>query len=245
MAKNGEYDDDIKDPSLAQAASDHENAVMDSDQISAWQCMAQNPKIVLWTVFANSKSCVRCHHGQRIRARLTWNTSRHGACGLREPRFVCLSRDARVPVSEPLWMEGILGPQAPDPSNRMTFASEVDGHLIIPAYWQSAWNAMYNVMIIFGSVVAGYVQDRLSRRAVLLLAAIVATGGIAAAFVANTPAQFLGSKIVTGTAVGLFLTATQTYVSEIAPLPMRGIALSVNTTMLVRVAQPKMSLLSP
>ena len=118
----------------------------------------------------------------------------------------------------------------------MTFASEVEGHLIIPAYWQSAWNAMYNVMTIFGSVVAGYVQDRLGRRAVLLLAAIVATGGIAAAFVANTPAQFLGSKIVTGTAVGLFLTATQTYVSEIAPLPMRGIALSVNTIMLVRVA---------
>ncbi len=67
MAKNGEYDDDVKDPSLTKAASEHENAAMDSDQISAWQCMAQNPKIVLWTVFANSKSCVRCHHGQRCR----------------------------------------------------------------------------------------------------------------------------------------------------------------------------------
>ena len=112
-------------------------------------------------------------------------------------------------------------------------ASEVNGQLIIPAYWQSAWNAMYNVMTLVGSVVAGLVQDWLGRRAVFLVAIIIAAGGIAVSFVSNNPAQFLGGKIVTGTAVGLLLTTTQTYVSEIAPLPMRGIALSVNTIMLV------------
>ena len=115
----------------------------------------------------------------------------------------------------------------------MTFASEHNGQLIIPAYWQSAWNAMYNVMQILGSVVAGHLQDWLGRRAVFLLAVIVAAGGIAINFVASNAAQFLGGKIVTGFAIGLVLTTTQTYVSEIAPLPMRGIALSVNTIMLV------------
>ena len=112
-------------------------------------------------------------------------------------------------------------------------ASEVNGQLIIPAYWQSAWNAMYNVMTLVGSVVAGHVQDWLGRRAVFLIAIIIAAGGIAVSFVSNNPAQFLGGKMVSGTAVGLLLTTTQTYVSEIAPLPMRGIALSVNTIMLV------------
>lgn len=115
----------------------------------------------------------------------------------------------------------------------MTFASEVDGHLIIPAHWQSAWNAMYNVMTIIGSFAAGLVQDTLGRRAVFLLAAGVAAVGIAISFISSTPAHFLGGKIVTGFSVGLLLTGTQTYVSEVAPLPMRGISLSVGTIMLV------------
>lgn len=115
----------------------------------------------------------------------------------------------------------------------MTFASEVNGQLIIPAYWQSAWNALYNTMMFFGSFTAGYVQDWYGRRAVIALAAVVAASGIAISFVSETPAQFLGGKIVTGFSVGLFTTTTQTYVSEIAPLPIRGIALSVNTIMLV------------
>ena len=113
MAKNGEYDDDVRDPSLTKAASEHENAIMESDQMSAWQCMAKNPKILLWTVFANSKSYVWRHHDQRLRAWLTWSPSRHGARGLREPRLVCLSRDACVPVSEPHWTKGIPEPLSP------------------------------------------------------------------------------------------------------------------------------------
>ncbi|GKT46125.1 MFS transporter fmqE [Colletotrichum spaethianum] len=118
------------------------------------------------------------------------------------------------------------------PAFQMTFATEVNGQLIIPAYWQSAWSAMYNVMMVFGSFTAGYMQDRLGRRSVLLLASIVAATGIAISFVSETPPQFLGGKIVTGFSVGLFTTTTQTYVSEIAPLPIRGIALSVNTIMM-------------
>jgi MFS transporter, SP family, general alpha glucoside:H+ symporter len=127
----------------------------------------------------------------------------------------------------------------------MAFASEIDGNLIIPAYWQSAWNAMYNVMTIVGSVIAGYVQDWLGRRAVFLLAIIISTAGIAANFVANNPAQFLAGKIVTGLSIGMFLAVTQTYVSEISPLPMRGIALSVNTIMLVSCASCQNSLRFP
>ncbi|KAF3351014.1 hypothetical protein VdG2_00521 [Verticillium dahliae VDG2] len=63
-------------------------------------------------------------------------------------------------------------------------------------------------------------------------AIICSVTGTAINYVAETPAVLLGGKIVTGFAVGLVLAGTQTYVSEIAPLPMRGIALSANTIML-------------
>lgn len=120
----------------------------------------------------------------------------------------------------------------------MTFAQEVDGALIIPAYWQSAWNAMYNVMTLFGSLAAGQIQDLFGRRVCFLAAIILSSAGIAVIFVAQNSAHFLGGKILTGFALGLTLTAAQTYVSEIAPMPMRTIALSVNTIMMVRPSIP-------
>jgi MFS transporter, SP family, general alpha glucoside:H+ symporter len=115
----------------------------------------------------------------------------------------------------------------------MTFASEVDGQLIIPAHWQSAWNASYNAMTMVGCFTAGHIQDWLGRRMAFLFSIIFAVIGIALTYTANNPAHFLGGKIVTGYAIGLALTATQTYVSETAPLPIRGIALSMNTVMMV------------
>jgi SP family general alpha glucoside:H+ symporter-like MFS transporter len=116
----------------------------------------------------------------------------------------------------------------------MTFAVEVaPGVFSIPAYWQSAWNASFNVMSIFGSLFAGWVQDRFGRRVVFIPGIVSATVGIALAYTANDAQHFLGGKICTGFAVGAIVTATQTYVSEITPLPMRGIALSVNTIMMV------------
>ncbi|CAN8105271.1 unnamed protein product [Discula destructiva] len=114
----------------------------------------------------------------------------------------------------------------------MTFAQEVNGALTIPAYWQSAWSACYNVMTLIGSLVAGQVQDWMGRRVCFLLAIISSSAGVAVIYTAQDSAHFLGGKILTGFALGLALTTAQTYVSEIAPMPMRGIALSVNTIMM-------------
>lgn len=118
------------------------------------------------------------------------------------------------------------------PAFQRTFASSINGQLIIPAQWQAAWNSMYNVMGVLGSLTAGFVQDLFGRRALFLLAIIISACGIAASYLANTPAHFLAGKIITGFSVGLILTGTQTWVSETAPTPMRGIALSLNTVML-------------
>lgn len=120
----------------------------------------------------------------------------------------------------------------------MTFAEEVNGALTIPARWQSAWNATYNVGMMVGSIAAGWIQDRIGRRLVIAGAIVLAAAGIAIAFVASSSPEFLGSKIMTGIAVGMMQTTVQTYVSEIAPLPMRGIALSMNIIMMVSHPPP-------
>ena len=86
---------------------------------------------------------------------------------------------------------------------------------------------------MLGSLAAGYVQDRLGRRAVFLSAILISSAGIAASFVSSAPPHFLAGKIVTGFALGLILTTTQTYVSEISPVAMRSVALSANTVMMV------------
>ncbi|KAJ3540813.1 hypothetical protein NM208_g4893 [Fusarium decemcellulare] len=118
------------------------------------------------------------------------------------------------------------------PAFQMKFSSMINGQLIIPAYWQSLWNATYNIMQLFGSLAAGFVQDKLGRRAVFLCGIIIVSCGITLAYVAETPAQFMGAKIISGFAVGAFQSTTQTYVSEITPLPLRGIALSLNILMM-------------
>lgn len=120
----------------------------------------------------------------------------------------------------------------------MTFASEIDGQLLIPAYWQSLWNAIFNLMNIFGSISAGPIQDIFGRRAVFLVTIVMASAGIAVAYTSNSPAQYLVAKILTGYALGTSLVGTQTYISEIAPLPMRGIALTINTVTMVSPQRP-------
>ncbi|KAK7186469.1 hypothetical protein DPSP01_002103 [Paraphaeosphaeria sporulosa] len=168
----------LKIEALSQPAEDHQ---------SAWQCIRANPKISLWTLWANIGSIMIGYENLAL--------------------SVCLAM----------------------PAFQMTFASEIDGVMLIPARWQSLWNAMFYVMTIVGSVAAGPIQDWFGRRAIFLTCILVSSAGIAVAYVSETPAMYLGAKILTGFALGASMVGTQTFVSEITPLPMRGIALSINT----------------
>ncbi|KAK0383014.1 hypothetical protein NLU13_8930 [Sarocladium strictum] len=189
MALSGTVNRQDEDIRAAKSQAFHDEEVIeviDREQ-TTWQCLAQNPKIVLWSLFANRK---RSLVGKQRLANLA------------------------------------------SPLSRMTFAQEVNGALVIPAYWQSAWNACYNVGMMLGSLGAGWAQDKIGRKLVMAVGVVLSVGGIAVAFTAETSPHFLGSKILSGVAVGMLQTATATYVSEIAPLPMRGIALSANIIML-------------
>lgn len=104
---------------------------------------------------------------------------------------------------------------------------------MIPAYWQSLWNALSQVATMLGSTAAGPIQDRFGRRAAFLVAACLSAAGIAVVYTASTPGAFLAGKIVNGLSLGLALTTGQTYISEITSLEVRGIALSGYTFCMV------------
>ena len=86
---------------------------------------------------------------------------------------------------------------------------------------------------MIGSTVGGFISDRLGRRVAFLVAACLSAAGFAVVYTANTPGVFLAGKIINGLALGIALTTGQTYVSEITPLPLRGIALSAYTFCMV------------
>ncbi|CEI65539.1 unnamed protein product [Fusarium venenatum] len=163
-----------------------EHVVIQEDSETTWECLKANPKIVLWTLWANIGPLMVGYENLAM--------------------SVCLAM----------------------PAFQMRFSVNVNGELIIPAYWQSLWSSMYNVTTMLGSVAA----DRFGRRSVFLASIIIASAGIALTFLSKTPAEFLGGKMTSGFAMGLILAGTQTWVSEIAPLPMRGIALSTYAIML-------------
>ena len=47
---------------VATAEGKGEVAIAEVDSISPWQCILQNPKIVFWTLYANSKDCLDPRH---------------------------------------------------------------------------------------------------------------------------------------------------------------------------------------
>jgi SP family general alpha glucoside:H+ symporter-like MFS transporter len=86
---------------------------------------------------------------------------------------------------------------------------------------------------MIGASIAGPFQDFAGRRASFVAAALISAAGVAVVYTATTPSVFLAGKMVNGIALGMCQTTGQTYVSEIAPLQMRGMALSIFTTSMV------------
>jgi MFS transporter, SP family, general alpha glucoside:H+ symporter len=117
---------------------------------------------------------------------------------------------------------------------RAQFGSPIPGgQFLIPAYWQSLWNALAQICTMIGASIAGPFQDFAGRRASFVAAALISAAGVAVVYTATTPSVFLAGKMVNGIALGMCQTTGQTYVSEIAPLQMRGMALSIFTTSMV------------
>jgi SP family sugar:H+ symporter-like MFS transporter len=86
---------------------------------------------------------------------------------------------------------------------------------------------------MIGAGVAGRMSDRLGRRKLIIIAAIVFTVGALLAAFAPTVAVLVTARFIIGLAVGSAALVVPLYLSEIAPTEVRGAIASLNQLMIV------------
>lgn len=107
-----------------------------------------------------------------------------------------------------------------------------NGAYVVPAYWQSLWNAIPQLTTGLGAWLSGPISDRFGRRWSLFIAGLLSVIGVAIVYTSSTPSVFLVGKMINSLGLGAALSAGQTYISEITPRKIRGISLAVYTVCL-------------
>ncbi|WP_193636208.1 sugar porter family MFS transporter [Brachybacterium subflavum] len=87
---------------------------------------------------------------------------------------------------------------------------------------------------VLGAFLAGRLSDRIGRRAIMIVAAILfIVSSVGTAFVGDSMAMFLFWRIFSGMAMGAAMTIAPAYVSETSPASMRGMLVSLRQFMLI------------
>ena len=86
---------------------------------------------------------------------------------------------------------------------------------------------------MIGSACAGRLCDRLGRRKLIIIAAVVFTAGAILAALAPSVAVLVAARFIIGLAVGSAALVVPLYLSEIAPTEIRGAIASLNQLMIV------------
>ena len=81
---------------------------------------------------------------------------------------------------------------------------------------------------LVGAVIGGILADRLGRRRLLIITAVVFGFGAIGAAVAPGTAWLVSARVVAGAAIGIASFVAPLYISEIAPVAIRGKLVSVN-----------------
>ncbi|KAJ5134452.1 hypothetical protein N7448_000529 [Penicillium atrosanguineum] len=104
---------------------------------------------------------------------------------------------------------------------------------VIPALWQSLWNAASTIGQVFGGYAAGQFADFWGRKFLLYTAvAISLSSSFALVFAPNLPVLFV-SKLLLGLSVGLSTVIPPLYVTENAPTNLRSTASSLTNMVIV------------
>ncbi|KAK5047094.1 hypothetical protein LTR84_007037 [Exophiala bonariae] len=99
---------------------------------------------------------------------------------------------------------------------------------IIPSKWLGGWNATGPLGTMLGAIISGACLDRYGRRINLAAGSLTTAVGVAIIWVSQyasreaRPGVFMLGKIVMGTSLGVVVTTTQTYISEVLPSVLRG-----------------------
>ncbi|CAG8135031.1 unnamed protein product [Penicillium olsonii] len=109
----------------------------------------------------------------------------------------------------------------------------VSDEYVIPALWQSLWNAASTIGQVFGGYAAGQFADYWGRKLLLYVAIVVAlASSFALVFAPNLPVLFV-SKLLLGLSVGLSTVLPPLYVTENAPTALRSTFSSLTNVMIV------------
>lgn len=127
------------------------------------------------------------------------------------------------------------------PFYRISFGTLQDGQYLLPAMWLSLWTTMMPIGVMLGALSCSFLTDRFGTRWSTMTGGVFAIAGALLTFFSDRLAEldsrrglFTGSKVVLGYGLGLMLPASQTYVSEVSPVRLRGALLSLFTISMVR-----------
>lgn len=109
----------------------------------------------------------------------------------------------------------------------------VGDQYVIPALWQSLWNAASTIGQVFGAFLTGQFADYTGRRAILWLAvALSLSSSFALVFAPSLPVLFV-SKLLLGLSIGFSTATPPLYVTENAPAALRSSASSLTNVIIV------------
>ncbi|KAH8172507.1 sugar transporter domain-containing protein [Sarocladium implicatum] len=109
-------------------------------------------------------------------------------------------------------------------SFRRDFGYYFQGEPVLPAPWQSAFNAISSVGQFGGGFLCSWLADHLGRKKSLAIGVVICTGGIFGEVFSTTRVAFLLSKLILGVGLGFYLTIAPLATSEMSPVVFRGIA---------------------
>ena len=104
---------------------------------------------------------------------------------------------------------------------------------VIPALWQSLWNAASTIGQVFGGYAAGQFADVVGRKALLYTAVILSLGSSVALVCAPDLTVLFVSKLLLGLSIGLSTAIPPLYVTENAPAHLRSTASSLTNVIIV------------
>jgi SP family general alpha glucoside:H+ symporter-like MFS transporter len=110
---------------------------------------------------------------------------------------------------------------------------EAGDQFVIPALWQSLWNAASTIGQVFGAFLTGQFADYFGRKAVLWTAVVLSlASSFTLVFAPSLPVLFV-SKLLLGLSVGLSTVTPPLYVTENAPSALRSSLSSLTNVIIV------------
>lgn len=110
------------------------------------------------------------------------------------------------------------------PTFRKDFGNYYNGEYVLDANWQSAISGGPVGSLVLGVFVGSYTCDIFGRTKIMFLAVLLTFGFIAIEYVSTTIEVFFAGKFLNAFCLGLLQSVGTTYIAEISPLALRGMA---------------------